>query len=871
MKLTKRILVVLAAAALLVSSFAFVTSAEFTEDNIEDILEFYQNPRYFSEDFEGCTTDSVYSGNVSGNGFVSSKFTTNSATVKVDPANPANKVLSATNFADGKNYLGYSIVFDDGTGVNEMAEELVFTVRFLSEKKGAAEAPTFSVNLYGYNASGEPVGAGGLVSPLKFDFETGVVSYAKVNANDASKFDRMPIPDLSVKGNTWYTLVLLLNCNNGTYSFSLQEDGKDAYESSSIPFGEVEAINEVAVSFSSLPKNIGSVNYLDELDIYSGTFLRGDITRDVATAQALYDISEFINNNEISLKTQLRIAKVYEVIVASDYEPSYTADFTEKTVKELYAAAVAYIPEAYTRAFCDEAAAINAGRSYSRRMKQVALIESYIPLMNDEAFYNANIDKAFDVLKSNIATEADNLIKALDAEATEEKKAIEELVKSCNELIDAYKPGEALSVIEALSEKAYDYFDIVNCVYEAEPVIAENEDSALKVRTAKEKLAEEKLTLVTVERESVLFIEYMQDFDPSVRDYELIKEFCDRINSECSNRNNSYNYSMTPNVYQYSSAFEAFSEKREAIAYNVDTFQNAVSEMYKADAKFADVYKNYNIAKSVYNGGAIHPDVDVSTVSGLEADIEKYLAKESELNVIIEAGDYYVLLVNIASESTFYNTIKASLKSAEDYFTANSANILDEYPGVAEAKAEVEEIAKKLKALEEASAKYIAAVNEINPKASFQQYKKATAAARALAAEGAVVGIDGVAEANAKLSEYESEINRYEGNSKTLVDAVARLNNKELNLTLKERRELIIIAKTAKDGAHNECSGVTAAKSAIAELEAAYISEVKAANEAFSTVVSNSAALAPSVIGQAKYSAIVELVKLLVAPVSEQA
>ena len=42
MKFSKQILVVLAVVAMLVSVFAFTSSAEFKADNIEDVLEYYQ-------------------------------------------------------------------------------------------------------------------------------------------------------------------------------------------------------------------------------------------------------------------------------------------------------------------------------------------------------------------------------------------------------------------------------------------------------------------------------------------------------------------------------------------------------------------------------------------------------------------------------------------------------------------------------------------------------------------------------------------------------------------------------------------------------------------------------------------------------------
>ncbi len=866
MKLTKRILVVLAAVALIVSSFAFVSSAEFTEDNIEDILEFYSNPRYFSEDFEGLETGSIYTHNVTGAGFASSKLMTDSAKVVVDPDNEDNKVLSFANVVDGVNYLGYSLVFDNSETDNEMPEELVFTVRVRSEKGGANSASVFSVNLYACDASGAPVGDGGLISPLKLDFETGIVSFAKVNAGDSSKFDQAPILGVSVSTDVWYTVTMIFNTNTGTYTVSLAEDGNAAYETGAISFGDTDKISEINASYSSLPKNASSINYIDELDVYSGTFLRGGIDRDEATAQALYDISEFMKNNEISLKTALKIAKVYEVIEASDYEPSYTQDFTEATVKKLYADAVAFIPEAYTRAFCEQTDAINTGRSYSRRQKQLELIASYVPFMNDDAYYLSIVNADFADVKADITSEINKLIAALPQDSAD-ITAYQALLAKCVAAIDSYKTGTAETVLEALKTDLADKTAALDAVLEAEESILANEAAAVKVLNAKEKIEAEILALDTVRRESELFIVYMQEYDPEVRDYEVIKELCARIETECANRNNSYNYSSTPNVYQYSDMFDALVAKRDAIVHNVTTFQSAVAAMCKDGASFSDIYRSYNIAKSVYNDGAIHEAVDISTVSRLELDIERYLAKESELSVVTMACDRYILLVTVADESTFYNTIKSSVAVAKEFYAANTDKVIDEYPGVVEAKAKIGEIEAEIKALEDAAGAYIAAVNAINNEASLAQYKAATEAARALSAAGNVDGIVGVSEANTKLAGYETEINNYEGNSKTLVDAVAKLNSAK-NLTLAERRALIVTANAAKANAHDECTGVTAAKADIDRHTAAYLAEISAANDALNAALTSSVTVAPSVIGQTKYAEIVEIVKLLLNPVS---
>ena len=60
MRFAKKIAVLILMAALLISSSAFFVSADFTEDNIEDVLEYYLTSVFVREDLNGLDAEGVY-------------------------------------------------------------------------------------------------------------------------------------------------------------------------------------------------------------------------------------------------------------------------------------------------------------------------------------------------------------------------------------------------------------------------------------------------------------------------------------------------------------------------------------------------------------------------------------------------------------------------------------------------------------------------------------------------------------------------------------------------------------------------------------------------------------------------------------------
>lgn len=757
MKFSKRILVVLAVVAMIVSCFAITSSADFTADNIEDVLEYYQEPTYVSESFGGLTAGAGYSYSVNVGGD-EVKITTDGAHGAVEAE---NAYLEYVGVKDGNNVypFGYSVTMANNK------PNLVVSMKIKADKTETSVAPVFSINVYAFDGQGAPVGENGLVVPVTVDFNTGKVSYAKVSATDSGVFNTVPLSDFKVECGKWYTVNLVVNSSKGVYSFSVIPGEGAAYNSPSISLGDAESVNELSARFVNLPENEGSKMAFDDVAIYGGTYLRGNKTLATATGEALVNLSA-LAATDIDIETKIRIANVYEVITTSSaYTP---AEITGKTVEEisaLYEAAKAYISKVNEEAFVHSVSLINETRSYSRRLAQLKNIEYYMSRLT----------------------------------VAQQELLADEVIK-----------------------------------YQAE------------VRKLDE-----------LRRDSLEYITAIDNYDSENRTYSYILTNYDYI-SELRGRNGSY-----PGVYERLEKFTELETKRNEIVYNVTTFQSAVAAMKSPESDFITRYNSYLEAKKVFNGGAIHGDVDVATVMGLTSDIASYTTIEVELTAVIAECETFITAVKSAQLSTYYATIKKELAIAELYVDADKTayTVEADYPGVKEASDAIASIKERISAMETAASAYISAVNEISTKTTFDEKKTAVANAYKLKESGDVIGIDGVNEANVALANIDAALDVLEGNSKTLLNSVAALE--DTTLTLAERREQIIIANNAKDSAEPTYVGVTEAKAALEGYVAAYNEQVSAINAAFGNVIKSSNEYASANVNQVKFYKIVEIIKLL--------
>lgn len=460
MKLTKRILVVLAAVAILASCFVFASSAEAATDNIEDILEYYDNPQYVLENFDALTVGDAYSYVKRDDEFgVKTEFVSSGALIAADPSAADNLVLSytETEASNEDKPFGYVIVPD------EPSTKFVAIVRIRADKPENAAAMSFGFNVYATAANGAPVGENRLVSPLTLNFETGVVTYARASAVDASVFNYLPVNGVTVEAGKWYTVSFIMNCERATYSFSIQEDGEKAYNSVEVSLGDAALVEEFNAYFVSGPRSVGASSYIDDVNLFSGSFIRGSESRNEATTKALVELKALLET-ELDLETEVRIAEVFARLAETDFEPVAIEGVELEEAQELFSSAKDSVPATYEKAFVSEVTNIDASRSFSRRQKQITLVEKYMAsLSEDQLSLNYDAVKAYKAEKRALdEIERDSLAYIAAIEEYDETSRVYSYILDSYDTLSSYSsrngsyPGvyECASTFSELEKKA---------------------------------------------------------------------------------------------------------------------------------------------------------------------------------------------------------------------------------------------------------------------------------------------------------------------------------------------------------------------------------------------------------------------------------
>ena len=857
MKLTKRILVVALMLAVLVSVFAFASSAEFTEDNIDDILEYYY-PKYVKEDFD--------SEKLGGYCYpldptVSVVAKTTGAKIEADPFDATNKYLFYKFVADNADpgYFGYDFSLDDSIS------EAVFTTKVYTEKRTADAIPSFSVNISAYDKNNNPVGEASLITPLTIDFETGKVYYAKASTSNPSRFSPAIVEDIdfAIEEVEWYTVTLVLNAAEGFYRFSIESAEGELYESQDLSLGNAKYIDSLNTSYATFPATSGAMCAMDNIEFYRGSALRDDKLIGAVTDETLVGIAALIENGNLDFEAKLKIVEVYDAIFSKGYVP------TEPSVFALYESAKLYRAEVYTEIFCKEVTNIDTGKSYARRQDKIAELEEYISKMNGELVYIDIIDTVITDLQNKVNADYNSALALLTA--TADIDALNAEKKKADEAFAAYrssfeKKEDATARVNALngviSSLGASFASTAEKLPTAIGIISENEAALSELRLALQAYKAEIKSLDVVKKDSEGFIEFMKSFDIESRDYTYLLDSYAQV-LQFKHRDNSYNYASDSQdcVYYYIGTLEALEAKIAEMDTVIGEFMAYVDIMKNTENDFETRFEvGYLGAKAVYNDGKIYDGVDVVTVPNLADYIAKYLEIEASFSVTINACENFIDTVNSAMFNTLYETKKVALAEAKALLDIDK-NINDAYPGVKEAKDLIATVEADILALEQAASKYVAAVAEIGNKTTFNEKKAAINNAAALQSLGNVVGFAGVAEANSALANYSAEIQILEGNSKTFIESVYQLDNEEL--TLSELRALIIVADGVKAGAEPTYDGVAEAMESLAAHKEAYKSSVEAINSAFAGEIANVTTIAGASVNQSRYYSVMELVKLI--------
>lgn len=830
MNFVKKLFAVLLAVTISVSCFALFSSAEAPKLSLDDLDAVFEHHDYGDMVYSNETYDDKAEGAYAKfGGFgkpynytVSSSVTSN---VAVDGNGGTNKVLklASTGKSSTTSQTDVAASYFYNNKQVKMSDKLVvsFDVKIVDENKDGCY---LTITLNNIDA----------VKYFNVNFDDGnnpVFEYYGYVAEKGETRNTYAMEGLTPEYGKWYTVEAVFNCAENQFVVDVfeRDNPQNKTTSGNVMFApescdltdknEDVGIHYAKVALRSIKADSTTEAYLDNLAIYAGSFIR-----DVVNPQD--EINRFI----VGVDDMAKVASTAE-------EKLEIANFYNKTFfDEEYG--MLYAPDEDSAKYTEVTAIKTAAKKYVNTNFAQALIN------NAGAYTNKTVTAYYDLIKLHEDTE----------------------------IYDAYFSADEaeLLLLEGVDENG------------------ENGNvKASDILSAKKAYGDIPVAVEKIKQHSIRFVNLVAAFDYTSTDYEYIESFI-LAAADCSACDATFKYAEELGLdedddnYKYEYAALALEEygninlTLSEIKANAGIFMSAVIAMpdnpHKMMQGFGALYSNYLKAGSVFipdsaNSGTVHESLDPATypdVAGvsLESCIEKYLRIKAFIDPRAYEADEFISLVNSAATAAAYRNTLALLNEAALYLDTDVDNksIETEYPGVPAAIATYNALREKLAANVAAADAYKTAVNAINIEASYTELKASVEAALALKEAGAVVGIDGVKEANVKFLEAEAKVKALEGNSSTLKAAVNALKNAE---TLAERRELIFIANKAAAGAEDSISGVTAAR---AELEAAiaqFNADVAAANTGFFTAVKNAADVTSSTADSSNVYKMADIVNAL--------
>lgn len=822
MKLAKRILVGVLAVTVLVSALAFSASAQtaITVDDINAVFD-YELDTYLVENFEYGVGD-----------YVLENGDFNPGKIKYLPGSAESKVTE-DKYLDIK-YAPAPVASQDAEAVES---KIIRIGDFRMEKydnRIKNIVSSFKVRLGDANGNGAKLVLSITYSKDSYFEYPDEVALVVIDCLDASSA-KISYPVLTDDGyfvtathsvkpslNTWYDVDVVMDNTNGKYSLEIRNNTETLVSVDGAAFvisDEPEGSTNVATAGMDSVKlavladsSKTATASLDSVKIYEGTLVRDVENPDAALANLIIDIDALANSEELSIDDRYKITEMYkEFFLGNKYQ------LPEKSVlgEEKYNAVKAII---------------DGAEAYANKTDIIAFVQYTNVLLDTEGYYEK-----------------------LDYDS-----------KTVKELYSKLKNIDVNTYVG------------INDKFEGEKTFKDVLNENI-VKYEKEITTLEKLKLYTVD-----FVSKIEDaYNPNSKDYVHMVKIRNTLDLFIDDVVKEFNYgeykveqwkalhpgsqdvpdASTLTKYIYArDTFEVYDELVEKIAEiekNIAIFEPAVRDMkieknssVSAEApyltkNFSELYDKYATAKSVYTNGTVHKDLDPATYSEeLVELIAKYEVHAEYVESRVSEYEAFVNAISGAKVTNYYTTIVSQINFASQYLDNNIEYSLENHKGVADAINDYYALCTKAQNMMSSATAFIAAANDIDINADYTALKAKVDAAVALYESGAVVGIDGVEDAEIKFIAAKSKIDAFVANSQKLIETV---NELKTTVSLAERRALINIANGVKDAAEESITGVTAAKAELTKQIASYNEDVKAANLEYDNALENAFTVTSSV------------------------
>ncbi len=618
----KRILFVVAIVAVIASCLAFAVSAEYTVDNYDSILEYYE-PVFGYEDFDdvdvGAYTDGIINE-------WSAKQLTNIV------ADGDNKYLSfvAANLP----------VYTSNLFLNMNAEEssrmlLSFKVRG-EQVEGSDALPIVSVYVGNEQIDLADVADShneGLCF-LKLDFNTGEVKYYTNRLKDY-----IVVEGFTLAADTWYNVDVIYNVVDNGYSVSVAnaEDDTDSMLMQDIRtpmgYGTFENVR-IGMSIDDILGSAqGSSFSLDDVFAYSGTYYRNPSDKATSTEAAFADFIKIVENDDVDSDTKIAVLEVYKQII-DEFGFTTESDAVQADIDTLRD----YTAMLYVNYVAECTDSIDADGEYATRKANLELVER---------FYEA-IPEDYSFLSAADALRLVSVKEDYEAELAYFAK----VEADCETFLSVFRNSNLTS------DEAYEVYSNIAPVYDATnelafidftyPDMSQYLDSYKMVYTMYDK--------ITVAGE---------DFVKNITEYQNAQSFADKYSYYRSAADIKANYinDTYPGVADALVIFNDFVENTDILLFEADC-KSFIESVNRSDYALylSEKQKNLNSARpyldTVYNVGEYYVGEEKrNTINGVGDDVANCFAGLAEAKVLY--GNIVDDIDNAVKSATEY--IKAVL------------------------------------------------------------------------------------------------------------------------------------------------------------------------------------------------------------------
>ena len=391
----KRILFVVTIVAVIASCFALSVGAEYTTDNYDSILEYYE-PVFGYEKFDDKMTGEYTDG-------VINEWSSRQPVEIV--ADGDNKYLTLTS----NSFPFYSSNLFLNMNADE-SERLLLSFKVKGDRVDYdGSLPIVSVYLGTETLDPALEGADSNsngICLIKLDFNTGKVMYYTNRLKDYVALDGFALTE-----NTWYSVDVIYNVVDAGYSVSVTntENELDSVikDDVRIPLG-YGTFKNVRIGMSVediLAGSQSAVLSLDDVFAYSGSFYRDPTAKYDQTVAAFADFIEFVENPDVDPEIKIAVLSVFDKIV-NDY--GYVA---EDDVAAGYVATLRdYEAMLYVNYVADCTDAIDPNGDYAtRRANLDAVKRFYDSIPDDYSFLDDDKKARLESVKAAYEAESEYL------------------------------------------------------------------------------------------------------------------------------------------------------------------------------------------------------------------------------------------------------------------------------------------------------------------------------------------------------------------------------------------------------------------------------------------------------------------------------